>query len=74
MMDLGFRIQWRNYGFGVEGRWGSGKLKNTVYTPNVYTSYYSFNGKPINVNGAPDPDKSYTRRFGETRIYLDFAF
>ena len=29
--------------------------------------------KPIYVNGS-DPDKNYTRKFAESRIYIDFAF
>lgn len=71
LMDLGFRIKWRFIGIGVEGRWGSGKLKNTTYTPTINTPSY-FAGTPILVNGTSE--KNYTRKFGETRVYLDFAF
>ncbi|MBD5418476.1 MAG: hypothetical protein HDR48_00335 [Bacteroides sp.] len=74
MWDLGFRIQWRNIGIGVEGRWGSGKLKNTVYSPYFYANSQTYQGIPINVNGAADPDKNYTRKFGQTRVYFDIAF
>lgn len=74
MFDWGFKLQWSNFGLGMECRWGSGKFTNSSFYPNNY-SYTTFNGRPINMNGAPDgEDGSYTRKFAETRIYLDFVF
>lgn len=74
LMDLGFRLQWRNIGFGVEGRWGSGKLTNTTYSPYVYNNGTSVYGREININGVDESEKFYTRKFGETRIFFDVAF
>lgn len=75
MFDWGFKLQWSNFGLGVECRWGSGKFNNSAFAPYYWTGNSSFNGRTINVNGAPDGEEgSYTRKFGETRIYLDFVF
>lgn len=71
MMDFGGRIQWRNFGIGIEGRWGSGKLKGAT-TNSLYYNNQRFNS--ININGTTADNELYTRKFGETRIYLDFSF
>lgn len=75
MFDWGFKLLWRSFGIGMECRWGSGKFANSSFYPYYYDGNSSFDGRPINMNGAPDgEDGSYTRKFGETRIYLDFVF
>lgn len=73
MMDFGFRLNWKNIGLGVEGRWGSGKLKTEGI--NIY-NYASGYGSSINIPiNTVDPNAdSYTRKFGSTRIFLTFAF
>ena len=70
LLDWGFKLQWNIIGLGFECRWGSGKLKNSMVEP-YYDGGLSY--KPIYVNGS-DPDKNYTRKFAESRIYIDFAF
>ncbi|MDE5773487.1 MAG: hypothetical protein K2H86_03405 [Muribaculaceae bacterium] len=77
MMDFGGRIQWRNFGIGIEGRWGSGKLHGADYYPGYY--YGNSSGgyvryENININGTSNENEWYSRKFGETRIYLDFSF
>lgn len=73
MFDWGFKIQWRTFGLGFETRWGSGKLTNSSYSPYCWGEN-TFYGKTINMNGADDIEGSYTRKFSESRIYLDFVF
>lgn len=71
LMDFGFRIQWRNFGFGVEGRWGSGKL----HAENYYPYYYNAgSASEINISGVSEGKSTYTRKYGQTRVYLNFSF
>ncbi|MDE5662461.1 MAG: hypothetical protein K2I37_00285 [Muribaculaceae bacterium] len=76
MFDWGFKLQWKTFGLGMECRWGSGKLNNSTFSPEtLWWNNTSYNPSEINVNGAEDPyDGRYTRKFAETRIYLDFVF
>ena len=73
MFDWGFKLQWRTFGLGFETRWGSGKMGNRTYTPYCW-GQYSFNGETISMNGAAEAAGSYTRKFAESRVYLDFVF
>ncbi len=74
MMDFGFKLQWRIFGLGVEGRWGSGKMNNSTLDPYGYNNGTSFYGQGVSMNKREDTDGSYTRKFAETRIYVDFVF
>lgn len=69
MMDWGFKIQWRTFGLGFECRWGSGKLSDSEVKP--YINGRSVKGFGMN---SSDPEGSYTRKYAESRVYLDFAF
>ncbi len=75
MFDWGFKLQWRNFGLGFECRWGSGKLHGATYNPgSLYYdgNYVTYNS--INMNGTSENQKSYTRKFAESRVYLNFNF
>lgn len=67
MWDFGGRVSWRNIGLGVEGRWGSGRFKNsqlTVYDEASKSTWLD----------APSGVEKFTRKFAETRVYLYFNF
>lgn len=70
MMDWGGRLQWKNIGIGIEGRWGSGRFNASQYEE--YVSEISSNTASFGINGTNG--KTYTRHFGETRFFFSFAF
>ena len=71
MFDFGGKIQWKNIGIGIEGRWGSGKLKDTNLHIGDGPKY---DYTKISLNGCKEPGMKYTRKFGETRIFFALSF
>lgn len=63
MMNFGGTLTYRKISLGIEGRWGKGKFK-----PLDFDSFL----------GDDDEDslgsQKYTRRFANTRLYIQFAF
>lgn len=63
MMNFGGYLTYRKISIGVEGRWGKGKFK-----PLDFESMFD------NEGGESLGSQKYTRKFANTRIYLQFAF
>lgn len=63
LVDFGARLQWHNFGLGVEGRRGAGRFNDSRYKWQNSDAFY--------VNGAGG---RYRRKFAEARIYLSFRF
>lgn len=74
MFDWGFKFQWRNFGLGFECRWGSGKLHGTSFNPDGYYKGHYVSYDNINMNGTYEGKKTYTRKYAESRVYLNFNF
>lgn len=62
MMNFGGYLTYRKISLGVEGRWGKGKFK-----PLDFESMFDGDGTSMG-------SQKYTRKFANTRIYLQFAF
>lgn len=66
MFNLGCVLQYRAIGLGVEGRWGQGKFK-----PLDFDSMFGDDEEFVDNS---DFDNKYSRRFANTRLFLQFTF